>query len=233
MTRRRRHSAYRHADQRDDSARSRASRGATSARRSRGSIPGRRRRSSSSTLSREQYETGASAPTTEARAACAVPRVPLQAAAEDRSAAGRCSSRRRRRRPKRCSSRASRTRASGIAAALDALGRGRLDLPEHRFRYRQAERQRRIHARRRNIRRIAGPAAASNHSPTFPPPEKEHQRVLRRRTESERPAAKSGSERSRDQDRTRSAEHNGRERSHTLKRFRESHEGARPSASAM
>ena len=45
----------------------------------------------------------------------------------------RCSSRRRRKKPRRCFSRASRSTRERFRAALDALGRGRLDLPNTDF----------------------------------------------------------------------------------------------------
>ena len=96
--------------------RSRASPGATSARRSQKLMPGRRRRSSSSsTCSRQEYEQGLRHRLPEARPARAVPRRSSTGCCRRSVRSGRCSSRRRRRRPRRCFSRASRTRASGIA----------------------------------------------------------------------------------------------------------------------
>ena len=69
----------------------------------------------------------------EAGPAGAVPRASSTSCCRRSARCGRCSSRRRPRKPRRCFSRASRARASAIAAALDALGRGRLDLPNTDF----------------------------------------------------------------------------------------------------
>ena len=80
--------SYRHAISADDSARSRASRGATSARRSQKlHARARRRSSSSSTCRAQEYEQGLRHRLPEAGPAGAVPGVPLQAAAEGRPAA--------------------------------------------------------------------------------------------------------------------------------------------------
>ena len=94
---------------------------------------------------------------------------------------GRCSSRRRRRKPRRCFSRASRTRASGIAPALDALGRGRLDLPNTDFDTGKPSAHGEYTLADETYAELLDRLTRATTSPTSRRAEAEHQRVLRRR----------------------------------------------------
>ena len=119
----------------------------------------------------------------EAGPAGAIPRRSSTSCCQRSARCGRSSSRRRPRRPRRCFSRASKTPASDSARRSTRSARTPRSA-QHRFRHRQAQRARRVHAGRRDLCRAAGPADRRTDLADGPGrAAPEHQRVLRRRPE--------------------------------------------------